>query len=56
VDLGFFCPIAFEGDAWLQPYLSDSQFQALLVQAREGSERAAAAFHASGALGAHDAA
>ena len=45
VDLGFFCPIALEGDAWLEPYLRDSEFQALLEQARKGSERAAAAFH-----------
>jgi len=45
VDLGFFCPIALEGDAWLEPYLRDSDFQALLVQARKGTERAATAFH-----------
>jgi len=45
VDLGFFCPIALEGDAWLEPYLRDSEFQALLEQARKGSERAEAAFH-----------
>ena len=57
VDLGFFCPITLEGDAWLEPYLRDSEFQAVLVQARKGSERAAAAFDATGALGgAHDAA
>ncbi len=47
VDLGFFCPITLEGDAWLEPYLKDPEFRALLVQARKGSERAAAAFHAA---------
>ena len=56
VDLGFFCPITLEGDAWLEPYLRDSEFQALLGQARRGSERAAAAFRATGALRANDAA
>ena len=54
VDLGFFCPSALERDAWLEPYLSDSEFQALLEQARRGSERAAAAFRETGVLGAHD--
>ncbi len=53
VDLGFFCPSALERDAWLEPYLSDSEFQALLEQARRGSERAAAAFRETEALGAH---
>ena len=47
VDLGFFCPTTLEGAAWLEPYLRDSEFQALLLQARKGSERAAAAFHAA---------
>ena len=56
LDLGFFCPITLEADAWLEPYLGDSEFQALLAQAREGSERAAAAFQATGALRGADAA
>ena len=47
VDLGFCCPSTLERDAWLEPYLSASEFQALLEKAREGSKRAAEAFQAT---------